>query len=293
MLNRICECVTEDDNHKLLTWGNNLMFHKKNPEEILVDVIALSSKKCEVPIRVKLRFATDKNFMGTPIDGYKDLKNPREICLLSKKAAHDLCNVQNYLSEKGYCLYLYDAYCPQRAVTHFWQWSQSSDSATPNELVRKSKHYPLIPKEKFFELGYVAKNSSHCYGNTLDTEIVNLKTNKPIFMGARISYMGSISHSTATIESIQKEWSQLKEHKEFDDIKKQLKRATGETWDNKEEDNYAKMAVENRGMLSGAMEKFNFFSYEKEWWHYSHKERESKDPIDLPISSKLKGLGVT
>jgi zinc D-Ala-D-Ala dipeptidase len=267
------------------------MFHNKNPEEILVDVIALSEKRCDTPIRAKLRFATSKNFIGVPIDGY-NLQEPRELCLLSRKAAEDLCRVQNYLSEQGYSLFLYDAYRPQRSVTHFWQWSQSTNSPTKNELARKRKHYPLIPKEKFFELGYVAKNSTHCYGNTLDVELVDLETNKPLFMGARISYMGTISHSSATADSIKIEWNELKLNNVFDDIKKQLKRSTGEDWQEDKENLYLQTALDNRNVLSNIMQQFGFSPYEKEWWHYSHKDKESDDAMDLPISSNLKGLGV-
>ena len=263
------------------------------PEDILVDIVALSKVRCRTPIQAKLRFATSKNFIGTAINGY-DLQDPRELCLLSRKAAEDLCKVQNFLSEcgGGYSLYLYDAYRPTRSVEHFWQWSLSQTEPTQNELDRKKKHYPLIPKGKFFELGYVARNSTHCYGNTLDTEIIDLSTDRPLFMGARISYMGKISHSIATAESIESEWLELKSNHLFDDIKKQFKRATSEDWQESKEDSYVLIALKNRIFLSDAMQRFGFSPYEKEWWHYSHKDKEVDEGMDLPITSALKGLGI-
>lgn len=261
------------------------------PEEILVDAVALSAKRCKTPIKVNLRFATTKNFIGEKIDGYH-LDDSRSICLLSRKAANALCKVQATLNEQGLGLYLYDAYRPTRAVTHFWNWSQNSQPPTENELQRKNKHYPLIPKDKFFELGYVSKTSSHCYGNTLDTEIIDLKTNKPLFMGARISYMGKISHSVATTDSIKNEWQELKKQNALDDVKKQWKRATGEIWQEYKEEEYLQIAMSNRKLLADVMIEHGFATYPYEWWHYAHKDKETDEPMDLEITAELRGMNV-
>ncbi|MDR3492377.1 MAG: M15 family metallopeptidase [Gammaproteobacteria bacterium] len=261
------------------------------PHEILVDVIALSKKYCKQPIKAKLRFATAHNFMGTPISGY-DIKENRSVCLLSRKAAEDLCRAQNLFNQQGWGLYLYDAYRPKPAVEHFWNWSQDSKVPTAIELERKNKHYPLIPKEEFFERKYIAKNSTHCYGNTLDTEIIDLQTQRPLFMGARISYMGDISHSIATKEIIKNEWQKLKEQNVFDDIKKQFKRATNEIWQDEKEEDYLELALKNRKILADVMQQFNFTPYPYEWWHYSHKDKESQEPMDMAITQDAQGLGV-
>ena len=52
------------------------------------------------------------------------------------------------------------------------------------------------------------------------------------------------------------------------------------------------MALKNRYFLSDAMQRFGFSPYEKEWWHYSHKDKEVTEGMDLPITAALKGLGV-
>lgn len=277
---------------KYINFYEEILMSQEEPKAILVDVVELSKMECEIPVRVKLRFATTKNFIGAKIDGYEvDEKHNGSICLLSSEAAKDLCKVQAELNQQGYSLYLYDAYRPKRAVSHFWNWSENLQTPSNIEIERKNKHYPLVSKEKFFELGYVAKDSTHCYGHTLDTEVINLKINKPLFMGARISYMGAISHSTATQESIKAEWGRLKELSAFDDIRKQWWRATGELWQEEKEDYYVKIALDNRKILKNAMLKYNFSPYEKEWWHYSHKNKQSNVPMDFPITEDLKGLG--
>ncbi|GEM_PF-1193695 len=261
------------------------------PHEVLVDVITLSKKYCKAPIKTKLRFATAKNFIGAQINGY-DIEKSSSVCLLSRKASEDLCRAQNLLNQKGIGLYIYDAYRPQRAVEHFWNWSQDSKTPTEIERARKSKHYPLIPKEEFFERKYVARNSTHCYGNTLDTEVIDLQTQCPLFMGARISYMGEISHSIATNEIIKNEWQKLKEQNAFDDIKKQLFRATGEIWQEGKEEDYLNLALKNRKILADVMQQFNFSPYPYEWWHYSHKDKAVQEPMDMAITQASQGLGV-
>ena len=70
-------------------------------------------------IKVELRYFSTNNFIGKPIEGYKANK-----LILSKNSGHALKNVQNELVTKGYCLKIFDAYRPQRAVNHFMQWAK-------------------------------------------------------------------------------------------------------------------------------------------------------------------------
>ncbi|MFT4058612.1 MAG: M15 family metallopeptidase [Legionella sp.] len=224
---------------------------------MLKDVIALSAKLCKQPIKAKLKYATCKNFVGEVIDGY----DPQAIdfAMMSPISAKSLCKVQNYLLETyGYGLLIYDAYRPKRAVKHFMFWS-TQEPKNDYELQRKAKHYPNVEKSKFFELGYVAEDSGHCYGNTVDLVLIDCKTGKKVPMGSCYDYMDVNSHVTATPEMIGKE------------------------------------AHENRKILSEAMVKFGFHTYDEEYWHFSHGGKEGREinsPMDLPITIQMKGLGV-
>ena len=94
----------------------------------LVDVVSLSKQKCQHPIIGKLAYATDENFIGRVINGYSP--DATDVCLLTPKAAHALCQAQNELNEKHQLgLLIYDAYRPHRAVKDFAQWIQQPPTA--------------------------------------------------------------------------------------------------------------------------------------------------------------------
>jgi zinc D-Ala-D-Ala dipeptidase len=221
----------------------------------LVNVIQLSKEKCSIPIQAKLKYATPKNFVGRPIKGYDS--KITNIAFMTPQAAEALCQVQNYLiKEHDYGLRIYDAYRPQRAVTDFLFWSQQPP-ASLYELKRKEKHYPNIPKNRLFELGYMAEDSSHCYGNTVDLVLINIKTGKKLEMGARFDYMDEASHVTAPRHQIGEE------------------------------------AYQNRRILSNAMKKFDFESLKEEFWHFSHRGksgREVSKPLDIEITPQMQSV---
>ncbi|MBI2784822.1 MAG: peptidase M15 [Legionella longbeachae] len=223
----------------------------------LVDVVRLSETKCKNPIKAKLKYATEKNFVGRVINGYEP--NLLDVALMTPNAAKKLCEVQNYLIEQyGYGLFIYDAYRPKRAVNDFVFWSKQTPVGK-YELERKQKHYPNIQKNQLFELGYVAEDSGHCYGNTVDLVLIDIKSGEKLEMGACFDYMDEKSHITAKSDKI------------------------GET------------ACKNREILSTAMQKFGFHTYQEEYWHFSHggKEgREVENPIDIEISKEMKGIGI-
>ena len=221
----------------------------------LVNVVNLSEKHCQYPILVKLKYATDRNFVGRPIDGYKALN----VALMTGNAAKKLCEVQNSLIENhGYGLIIYDAYRPKRAVEDFIHWSKQPVSSL-YELERKIKHYPNIEKYQLFDLGYVSKDSNHCYGNTVDVFLFDFSRNRKIDMGACFDYMDEKSHLTANEKEIGRE------------------------------------AYNNRQILSETMQKFDFEPYSKEFWHFSHQGqngREVETPMDIEITPDMKNSTV-
>lgn len=223
----------------------------------LIDVTKLSEKICEIPIKAKLKYATSKNFVGRPIKGYDE--SVTDIVLMTPKAAEQLCKVQNDLIQNyEYGLLVYDAYRPKSAVQDFLLWSKETP-INQLERERKEKHYPNIRKNQLFELGYVAEDSGHCYGNTVDLVLIDLKTNKKLDMGVRFDYMDEKSHITADAHQI------------------------------------GEKAYCNRQILAEAMQKFGFQPYKEEFWHFSFGGKEGREvlePMDIEITPQMRGMGV-
>lgn len=223
----------------------------------LVDVVALSKKACARPIHAMLAYATAENFIGRVIDGYTP--GLTDFALLTKVAAEALCDVQNtLLNNHNLGLMIYDSYRPKRAVRDFVKWSAAPVDENAQgrlELQRKKIHYPNIEKTKMFELGYVAEDSQHCYGHTVDLVLIDEKGNE-LDLGACFDFMDELSHITATAEDIGIE------------------------------------AAKNRAILAGAMQNNGFVSYPYEFWHFNHKEKTIHEPMDFLITPELRNLNV-
>ena len=69
---------------------------------------------------LEIRYYSTYNFVGDRIDGYE-----QPTALLTKEAAAALKNASDELKAKGYRLKIYDAYRPQKAVTHFMNWAKA------------------------------------------------------------------------------------------------------------------------------------------------------------------------
>jgi D-alanyl-D-alanine dipeptidase len=114
-------------------------------------------------------------------------------------------------------------------VDHFVQWSQY-----PKDTLTKSKYYPQLPKDRLFELGYIAKKSGHSRGSTVDLTLVYLtgkNQGKVLDMGGDWDYFGKRSHyDFKPLNRLQKE---------------------------------------NRKRLREVMRAVGFKPYEKEWWHFT------------------------
>lgn len=226
-----------------------------NPLDHLADVVALSQKHCARPIQAMLAYATPNNFIGTVIDGYTP--ELTDFALMTNDSAAALCEVQNtLLKNHNLGLLIYDSYRPKRAVSHFVRWSKEPvlDNAQGCfELERKQIHYPRIDKARMFELGYIAENSQHCYGHTVDLVLID-ETGKEPNLGACFDYMDELSHDTATAADIGEE------------------------------------AFRNRKILREAMLAHGFVAYPREFWHFNFKNKLIQDPIDIAITADLKGL---
>ncbi len=137
---------------------------------------------------LEIRYYSTYNFVGDRIDGYE-----QPTALITKEAADALKKVSDDLKAKGYCLKIFDAYRPQKAVTHFMNWAKDVDDTR-----MKESFYPEIDKSLLFEQGYIAEKSGHSRGSTVDLTLVDIKTGKELDMGGPFDFFGELSHPKNT-----------------------------------------------------------------------------------------------
>ncbi len=128
----------------------------------LVDVAAL-----EPAIRLDIRYASDRNFLGVPV--YEQLR-----ALLQRPAAEALARVHRALASRGLGLLVYDAYRPWFVTWIFWE-------ATPPELRR----YVADP----------AQGSRHNRGCAVDVTLVRLATGDVVTMPSGYDEMTERAHA--------------------------------------------------------------------------------------------------
>ena len=158
-----------------------------NLDSVLVE--ANSMLPATVPcMEIEIRYSTVNNFVGEPISGYGANK-----ALLSIEAAQALSKVQIQLTKKGMGLKIFDAYRPQKAVDHFVRWATDTDD---NE--KKQWYYPNVKKSNLFSEGYIAEQSGHSRGSSVDLTIVNLDSGKEIDMGSPWDFFDPISWPDST-----------------------------------------------------------------------------------------------
>ncbi|MBK5244676.1 MAG: M15 family metallopeptidase [Eubacteriaceae bacterium] len=140
----------------------------------------------EIPgIVTDVKYFTGENFVGEKIDGYN-----APIILLTRKAATALGRVQKQLMENGYGLKIYDGYRPKRAVEHFIRWINADEDGKTNDL-----YYPGMTRQEVFQGGFIAKDSSHTRGSTVDLTVIDLETAKEVDMGGVFDFFSEISYS--------------------------------------------------------------------------------------------------
>lgn len=151
----------------------------------------------EIPdLDVQLRYFTDNNFVGMPIEGYKSNR-----LILTKEAAEGLKKVQEDLRSQNLCLQVYDGYRPQRAVDHFVRWAKDL-----GDTINKHKFYPEVEKQFLFSDGYIASKSGHSRGSTIDLGIIDANTGEPLDMGGFFDFFGGKSWTdNPDITEIQKQ----------------------------------------------------------------------------------------
>ena len=187
----------------------------------------------------EIRYFSTYNFIGDRIDGYEE-----PCALLTKEAARALRTVSNELLVQGYRLKVFDAYRPSSAVKHFVLWGLEDQ-----DVRMKPYFYPDLQKQELFERGYIASQSSHSRGSTVDLTLLDMKTGKEADMGGPFDLFSEVSHP---------------DH-------------TGIT-----EEQY-----KNRMLLRHAMQRGGFLPIDCEWWHFTLADEPYPDTyFEFPVASE-------
>ena len=135
-------------------------------------------------IRIELRYFSNNNFIGKPIDGYNS-----NSLIITEETAKSLKKIQQELLQKELSLKIFDGYRPQKAVDHFVRWVQ-----VLKDTLMKAQFYPKVKKNNLLKNGYIAERSGHSRGSTIDLTIINNKTGKALDMGSAYDFFGIQSH---------------------------------------------------------------------------------------------------
>ncbi|MBR6014425.1 MAG: M15 family metallopeptidase [Selenomonadaceae bacterium] len=132
----------------------------------------------------EIRYFSTYNFVGDRIDGYE-----QPVALMTIEAAQALKEVSDDVKKMGYRLKIFDAYRPQKAVSHFVRWAEDI-----SDTRMKKYFYPQVDKSRLFIEGYIAEKSGHSRGSTVDLTLFDMNTGKELDMGGTFDYFGELSH---------------------------------------------------------------------------------------------------
>ena len=187
----------------------------------------------------EIRYYSSYNFIGDRVDGYE-----APVALLTREATRALKQVSNEMNVKGYRLKIFDAYRPVAAVRHFILWGIED-----TDIRMKPYFYPDLEKQELFAKGYIAKQSSHSRGSTVDLTLLDMETGKEVDMGSPFDFFGEISHPD-------------------------YKGITDEQF-------------ENRMFLQDAMKRAGFLPIDCEWWHFTLADEPYPDTyFQFPVTLK-------
>ncbi len=191
---------------------------------------------------LEIRYYSTYNFIGDRIDGYE-----KPTALLTVEAAKALKAVSDDVKAQGYRLKIFDAYRPQRAVTHFMNWAKAVEDTR-----MKPYFYPNLDKSVLFAQGYIAKKSGHSRGSTVDLTLFDIAAEKDVDMGSTFDWFGEESHP---------DWCGKPDTQEY----------TGDYLDNTPAKGGKINAAQfhNRMILRTAMMRHGFKPLAKEWWHFT------------------------
>ena len=181
-----------------------------------------------------MRYHGVNNFLGRPVAAYEA---PR--CILSEPAARALQAAQAELRPQGMTLKVFDCYRPQAAVDDFVRWGR--DLA---EQTTKPSFYPDVPKEELFKRGYIAEQSGHSRGSTVDLTAVVLNTQR-----AGLVIRGPLIKGMEVDMGTPFDWFGVQSHTDNPALSPDIKH--------------------NRQWLRALLQRHGFRNLPEEWWHYT------------------------
>lgn len=204
-----------------------------------------------------IRYATPFNFTGVAVPGYD-----RGECVLTREAATALIRAEKRLARQGYGLKLFDCYRPARAVAAFNDWVKRPGAADLGRIF-----HPGIARGDLVAKGYIAGNSSHSRGSTVDVGLISA--------GEAALPTPTDAGPCDSPLAVRPRESSLDLGTSFDCFsEKSALRHPGVTAE----------ARRNRETLAAAMSAEGFRGYGKEWWHFTlAKEPFPKTPFDFAI----------
>ena len=188
----------------------------------------------------EIRYFSTFNFVGDRIDGYE-----QPCAIITKEAARALKAISNRANVMGYRLKVFDAYRPAAAVRHFVLWGV-------DDLDQRMKpfFYPDLEKQELFRRGYIASQSSHSRGSTIDLTLLDMKTGKEVDMGSPFDYFSELSHPDCK------------------DVTKEQ--------------------YENRMFLQDLMVRGGFVPIDCGWWHFTLMDEPYPDTyFEFPVSTEF------
>jgi D-alanyl-D-alanine dipeptidase len=164
---------------------------------------------------------------------------------------------------------MWDCYRPARAVADFASWSR-----IPGDHRMKQEFYPNTDKSRLFALGYIASQSAHSHGTTVDLGIVPSNVTYPP------AYDPNTPLQPCTAPKGQR----------FDDGTIDL--GTGydclDPLATTTNPRVSKDAINNRLLLRGLMVRYGFRPYSREWWHFQLNSDPFGQAFDFPIVSRTR-----
>ena len=191
---------------------------------------------------LEIRYYSTYNCVGARMDGYE-----QPVALMTRVAADSLRAVSDDLKQHGYCLKIYDAYRPQRAVDHFMRWALAL-----NDTITRAYFYPYLTKKQVFDEEYVARKSGHSRGSTVDLTLVDMARGKEVDMGGTFDWFGPESHPDYCGDPETLEYRPI-------------------------EGGITSEQFYNRMVLRQAMLRHGFKPLDNEWWHFTLKNEPFPD----------------
>jgi D-alanyl-D-alanine dipeptidase len=227
--------------------------------DLPADFVRLSDVAPDIPIEI--RYFGDHNFVGRPITGYAAPE-----CILTRKAAKALARVQQDVSQNGYTLKVYDCFRPQRAVDDFADWAEDLDDTT-----MKAEFYPTVAKDTLFADGYIARQSGHSRGSTVDLTLVRTPpADQPTWTSG-----DPLVSCTAPVDQRYAD-NTIDMGTGFDCFSPVSATDTKKVGPEQRE---------NRQALVAAMARHGFENYPEEWWHFTLADEPHPDEyFDFPVN---------